>query len=65
MDERAQTVTHKRIANINPGGLGDFVRRYEFPLRHTFATQYLRNGGDVVRLSIRIGNVRTPISRPL
>jgi hypothetical protein len=31
VDERAQTVTHKRIANINPGGLGDFVRRYEFP----------------------------------
>ena len=31
VDERAQTVTHKRIANLNPGGLGDFVRRYEFP----------------------------------
>ena len=31
VDERAQTVTHKRIANINPGGIGDFVRRYEFP----------------------------------
>ena len=31
VDERAQTVTHTRIANINPGGLGDFVRRYEFP----------------------------------
>ncbi len=31
VDERAQTVTHRRIANINPGGLGDFVRRYEFP----------------------------------
>jgi hypothetical protein len=30
VDDRAQTVTHKRIANINPGGLGDFVRRYEF-----------------------------------
>jgi hypothetical protein len=30
VDERAQTVTHKRIGNINPGGLGDFVRRYEF-----------------------------------
>ena len=30
VDERAQTVTHKRVANINPGGLGDFVRRYEF-----------------------------------
>jgi hypothetical protein len=30
VDERARTVTHKRIANVNPGGLGDFVRRYEF-----------------------------------
>ena len=31
VDERAQTVTHKRVGNINPGGIGDFVRRYEFP----------------------------------
>lgn len=31
VDERMQTVTHKRVANLNPGGLGDFVRRYEFP----------------------------------
>jgi len=31
VDERTQTVTHTRIANLNPGGLGDFVRRYEFP----------------------------------
>ena len=31
VDERAQSVTHKRVGNINPGGLGDFVRRYEFP----------------------------------
>lgn len=30
VDERAQTVTHQRVANVNPGGLGDFVRRYEF-----------------------------------
>jgi hypothetical protein len=32
VDERAQTVTHKRVGNLNPGGLGDFVRRYEFPV---------------------------------
>ena len=31
VDERAQTVTHKRVGNINPGGVGDFVRRLEFP----------------------------------
>lgn len=30
IDEEARTVTHHRIGNINPGGLGDFVRRYEF-----------------------------------
>jgi hypothetical protein len=23
-------VTHHRAGNINPGGLGDYVRRYEF-----------------------------------
>jgi hypothetical protein len=31
VDERAQTVTHTRLGNLNPGGLGDFVRRFEFP----------------------------------
>lgn len=30
VDERKQTVTHIRVGNINPGGLGAFVRRYEF-----------------------------------
>ena len=30
MDERARTVTHHRTGDINPGPLGDFVRRYEF-----------------------------------
>jgi hypothetical protein len=30
IDERARTVTHHRAGNINPNGLGDFVRRYEF-----------------------------------
>jgi hypothetical protein len=32
VDARAQTVAHKRVGNINPGGLGDFVRRYELPI---------------------------------
>jgi hypothetical protein len=30
VDERARTVTHHRLGNLNPGALGDFVRRYEF-----------------------------------
>ena len=30
INEQARTVTHHRMGNINPGGLGDFVRRYEF-----------------------------------
>jgi hypothetical protein len=29
IDERAHTVTHHRLGNINPEALGDFVRRYE------------------------------------
>ena len=31
VDERAQTVAHTRVGNLNPGGLGDFVRRFELP----------------------------------
>jgi hypothetical protein len=30
IDERARTVTHRRLGNLDPGALGDFVRRYEF-----------------------------------
>lgn len=30
VDERARTVTHHRLGHINPGMVGDFVRRYEF-----------------------------------
>ena len=30
VDALPGTVTHHRQGNINPGGLGDFVRRYEF-----------------------------------
>ena len=30
IDERVGTVTHHRTGNIDPGGMGDFVRRYEF-----------------------------------
>jgi hypothetical protein len=30
VDERAKTVTHKRTGNVNPGAVGDFIRRYEF-----------------------------------
>lgn len=30
VDAKNQTITHHRTGNINPGGIGDFVRRYEF-----------------------------------
>jgi len=30
IDEKEGTVTHHRTGNINPGGMGDFVRHYEF-----------------------------------
>ena len=30
VDENKRTITHHRTGNINPGVLGDFVRRYEF-----------------------------------
>jgi hypothetical protein len=30
VDEKNQTVTHHRMGNVNPSGLGDFIRRYEF-----------------------------------
>lgn len=30
VDEKKRTVTHHRLGNVNPGALGDYVRRYEF-----------------------------------
>jgi hypothetical protein len=30
IDEQAATVTHRRTGNINPGDMGDFVRKVEF-----------------------------------
>ena len=30
LDAEKGTVTHYRTGNINPGGLGQFVRRYQF-----------------------------------
>jgi Lipocalin-like domain len=30
VDEQARTITHHRLGNLDPGALGDFVRRYEF-----------------------------------
>jgi hypothetical protein len=30
VDEQAATVTHRRTGNINPGDMGDFVRKVEF-----------------------------------
>jgi hypothetical protein len=30
IDEKAGRVIHHRTGNVNPGGMGDFIRRYEF-----------------------------------
>jgi hypothetical protein len=30
VDDKAGRVTHHRSGNVNPGGMGDFIRRYEF-----------------------------------
>jgi hypothetical protein len=30
VDEQTATVTHRRTGNINPGDMGDFVRKVEF-----------------------------------
>jgi Lipocalin-like domain len=30
VDEQSVTVTHRRAGNINPGDMGDFVRKVEF-----------------------------------
>jgi hypothetical protein len=50
IDERARTVTHHREGNINPGGLGDFVRRYEFLADDTLALMPVENENPSRRL---------------
>ena len=48
IDERAHTVTHHREGNINPGHLGDFVRRYEFLPGDRLALTPLENQNRVI-----------------
>lgn len=48
VDERAHTVTHRREGNINPGGLGDFVRRYAFLPGDRVALRPLENQNQLV-----------------
>jgi len=48
VDERARTVTHKRLGNLNPAALGDFVRRYEF-----------RNGDELVLVPLDRTDLRS------
>jgi hypothetical protein len=43
IDEAARTITHRRAGNVNPGGLGDFVRRYEFISNDRVALSPLEN----------------------
>lgn len=50
IDEHARTVTHHREGNINPGGSGDFVRRYEFLSEDTVAFTPAESGNPIGRL---------------
>jgi hypothetical protein len=50
IDERARTVTHHREGNINPGGLGDFVRRYEFLADDRLALRPVESENPIGRL---------------
>ena len=53
VDERARTVTHHRDANINPGALGPFVRRYEFLPGDRLALTPMENQNRLVWERIR------------
>jgi hypothetical protein len=53
VDERAHTVTRHREGNINPGGLGDFVRRYEFLSGDRVALMPVENHNRLVWERIR------------
>jgi Lipocalin-like domain len=50
IDEAARTVTHHREGNINPAGLGDFVRQYEFLAEDKVAFTPAESGNPIGRL---------------
>jgi hypothetical protein len=50
IDEHARTVTHHREGNINSGGLGDFVRRYEFLADDRLALRPVESENPIGRL---------------
>ena len=53
VDEAKGTVTHHRAGNIDPGGLGDFVRRYEFVGDERVILRPPENNNVLVRERVR------------
>lgn len=48
VDEGAGTITHVREGNINPGGLGETVRRYEFLPGDRLALRPVGSGATIL-----------------
>ncbi len=48
VDEHQRTVTHHRVGNVNPGGLGDYVRAYEFLSEDRIVLRPVETGSGLV-----------------
>jgi hypothetical protein len=71
VDEVEGTVTHHRTGNVDPGGLGDFVRRYEFVGDERVILRPLENNNVLVRERVEqrpratgLGRVPAPLRVP-